>query len=524
MKKTNPYLEQIHRILPRLLALYDLDPLSPTYGMGDRFRWAWRLIDFGSAKFQGAANGLARLLAHGFLPRELSVASVLRRIDGMFLGVDALRNPNGSVPEAFPSESSFGLTGFVANDLLNAVILLEDHLETERRSAYLDVVRPMIRFLQQNDETHGFISNHLAGAASALLKWMVLTGEGTDRRAGELLGRVLEAQSVEGWFPEYGGADPGYQTLCVAYLAELHELAPGLGLYEPLRNALRFLIYFAHPDGSFGGLYGSRNTRFFAPAGVETLAPELPEAAALALFMRNSIERRLTVTLEVMDGQNLIPFFNNYCWAAVLADSNTAENVHAVELPALALQPHRQVFREAGLVVDRGLEHYTIVSWHKGGVCYHFSRRGDRPLIDAGVVARAPDGNYYSTQGYRTENDIRLDQDTVVVTAALTSLNRRLPNTFEFMLLRLLGCSLMRSRRFAGWVKRVVARRLFTSRKVASVVNQRTVCFGPALSIEDRWQTSTQGFRRLEIKGPFSAIHMASQGYWQLQDDLVDDD
>ena len=83
---------------------------------------------------------------------------------------------------------------------------------------------------------------------------------------------------------EYDGFDPGYQTLCTYYLAEADRTNPDLGLIEPLRRSIEFLCNFANPDGSFGGTYGCRNTRFYYPGGIEALAQTIPEAASLASF------------------------------------------------------------------------------------------------------------------------------------------------------------------------------------------------------------------------------------------------
>ena len=68
MDSPNPYFEQVVAVTPRLLSLFDTNPLSKTYGVGDRYRWAWKLIDFGKGTFQGAAHGLARLLKRSQCP------------------------------------------------------------------------------------------------------------------------------------------------------------------------------------------------------------------------------------------------------------------------------------------------------------------------------------------------------------------------------------------------------------------------------------------------------------------------
>ena len=77
-------------------------------------------------------------------------------------------------------------------------------------------------------------------------------------KADLLLERILKNQSSEGWFSEYEGADPGYQSLCTHYLADVHLIRRDLGLLQPLTSSIRFLWHFANPDGSFGGHYGSR--------------------------------------------------------------------------------------------------------------------------------------------------------------------------------------------------------------------------------------------------------------------------
>ncbi len=523
MKSPNPYLEQLWAVLPRLLALYDTNPLSPTYGMGDRYRWAWKLIDFGNGTFQGAAHGLARLLTHNLLPSYLSPNAIERRIDALFRGADRLRYPNGSFEEAFPFESSFCVTALVAYDLLTAIELLKPNLDLEVQTRYLDIIRPAIAFLHQADETHAFISNHLATAAVALYKWSELSNEPGEKRGQAILEQILSEQSQEGWFREYEGADSGYQSLATYYLADLHRLRPDLNLLDPLRRSIQFLWHFAHPDGSFGGYYGSRNTRFYYPAGLEALAPEIPEAATLADFMRGSIRDLTTVTLTVMDEPNLIPMFNAYCWSAVLYGEPEKPEAETLPLiPALSHSTWRSQFPGAGLIVDKGTKHYTIVSWHKGGVCYHFPSETGKPRIDVGVVATSPNGQYFSTQAYQANNLMQLDGDTLTITAPLVAMHQQLPSPLQFIILRLLNITIMRSLTLGNLVKKFLVRLLITGQKVAPVSNCRIIHLGANLNIRDSWKEEEgRGFNRLEVKYPFSAIHMASQGYWPFQDDIT---
>ncbi len=523
MENHNPYLAQVLNVIPRLLSLYDTDPLSPTYGVGDRYRWAWKLIDFGNGTFQGAAHGMARLLVNGMLPEGVSEAAVHRRIEAMFKGAETLRYPNGSLAEAFPFESSFCVTALVAYDLLTAVWLLDRCISPAQSKQFLDIVRPMIRFLHRCNETHAFISNHLATATAALYRWSALTGEKGEKRGAELLNRILKKQSSEGWFREYEGADPGYQSLCMYYLADLHLMRPDLDLLKPLLRSIRFLWHFAHPDGSFGGHYGSRNTRFYFPAGIEALADVIPEAGALAAFMRRSISSNSTVTLSTMDEPNLIPMFNAYCWAAALFDANGSKSHENLpDLPSVSGTSWRKHFSDAGLFIDKGKRHYTIISLHKGGVCYHFPLDDEKARIDMGVVAassKSSNRRQYSTQAFSRENDIRIETDTITVTAPFTEVHRQIPSTLQFIVLRLLNITLMRSIEFGNWFKTLLVKLLITGKKTTLVQNIRVIRLGPDIDIADEWVNNTSGLTRLDTGAHFIAIHMASQGYWQRQDD-----
>ncbi|MFC1525505.1 hypothetical protein ACFL6X_01695 [Candidatus Latescibacterota bacterium] len=507
----NSCLGLVHRTLPRLLALFDTDSSRSSYGMGDRYHWAWGLIDFGNGTFQGAANGLARLVREGLLPEGFDEAAILNRIDAMFVGADALRRRDGSLEEAFPYESSYCVTALVAYDLLSAIELLEQRVPSEERELRMAIVRPMIACLCRSRETHAIISNHLGTAVAALVKWQKLSGEATDRFARQALAVILEHQSEEGWFDEYGGADPGYQSLCTYYLADVHRMRPDLGLLEPLRRSLTFLWHFVHPDGSFGGLYGSRNTRFYYPAGVEYLAREIPEAAALAKEMRSSVEQDRVVTLAAMDEANLTPMFNAYCWAA---------SIPAVEgdLPQLPCHgnPFRKHWPDAGIVIDRGINHYTVISTHKGGVCSHFVH-GRRARIDAGVLARDPRGVLFSSQIKRQSNPTEIDGKRVEIRSSMRPVTRRRQTPLQFVALRLLNLSVMRNAWIREKVKQWLVRRLIRGGERDSGQVHRVIEFGENLSIVDR--LDAPGLTKIEPAGEFVAIHMGSQGYWQCQDD-----
>lgn len=516
----DPYAVAVRAALPRVLALFDLDRTSASHGIGDRRYWAWGSIDFGNATFQGAAHGLARLWSAGLWPFETSADRFVDRIDAMFEGAQRLTRRDGSLEEAFPFEGSFCVTALVAYDLLCALELLGETAGVERSRRWQSIVAPMISYLLAADETHAFISNHLATAAAALVRWHAVTAQaGAERRARALLDRIMQRQSAEGWYDEYGGADPGYQSLATCYLADVLRLRPDWPLSDSLSRSLAFLWHFVHPDGSFGGLYGSRCTRFYYPAGIELLATSDPQAAALSRAMSDSVARSRVVGLDCVDEPNLIPMFNAYCWAAALRAAAAPVADGAVNVPALQERPLRQHFAQAGLWIDAGPRHYTVIGTRKGGVVAHF-RDGRLVTCDAGVVVRDRRGRLGSTQAMVPADSARLEGDTLVVDAEVCAMPKRLPTPLQFALLRL-GClTVLRVPSWREAIKRILVRWLITGRSGWPVRNTRRIRLGPELGIEDDTQ-APDGYAVVAEAGPFVAIHMASQGYWQQQDETA---
>lgn len=513
-------MKEIRANLPRLLALFDSDPTSASHGMGDRYYWAWGLIDFGNATFQGAAHGMARLWVAGLWPYDTCKSTFLARIDALVQAAKRLTRRDGSLEEAIPHEGSYCVTALVAFDLLCTLDLLDAEISPAQSAQWQAAISPMIRFLLNADETHALISNHLATAAAALARWYRLTGEdNSERKARQLIKRILAHQSCEGWFREYEGADPGYQSLCTYYLADLHRTCPGWDLLEPLRQSIRFLHYFAHPDGSFGGLYGSRCTRFYYPAGVLALSEVIPEAQALANYMETSIAQQRTVTLSAMDEPNLIPMFNAYAWAATQCHQQIQPNSQSNSqlVPSIYQATHRRWLPQAGLLIDRGKRHYSLISTHKGGVVYHFVDQ-QQVRVDSGLVMRDRRGQLGSTQGNNPDNRVIRTETSLQVTAPFTAMPRQLPGPLQFLMIRLLSLTAFQSRPLREWIKRRLVSLLITRKTTWPISNQRMIHLGPDLSIQDT-PSRMLGYHPVPVPGAFVPIHMASQGYWQIQDE-----
>ena len=514
----NHFIDEININLPRILSLFDVDQSNESYGSGDRFHWAWSLIDFGNGTFQGASHGFARLWKAKLWPYKTSSSVFFRRINSLFLATKYLQRKDGSLEESFPNESSFCVTSLVCFDLICTLELLKEDVEKTQYFEWMNIVEKMIRFLEINDESHALISNHLATASAALFKWYKLTGEINSKKRGKVfLERIIRNQSKEGWFVEYEGFDAGYQSLCTHYLAEIHRLFPDLGLFEPLKRSIRFLNHFAHPDGSFGGIYGSRCTRFYYPSGISFLSKEIEEAKELNKFLINSIYQKKIVTLSSIDEPNLIPMFNSYVCSACIEHENKNIHYSDINLPMNSKNISFKYFKDAGIIIDKGINHYTIISTHKGGVIYHFNKK-NKLYINSGILLKNKKEKIGSNQSYNKNNYVTIKNNIIYIESTITTMPKKIPTPFQFIIIRILSLSFFKVKFIKEFFKNKLVYLLIIRKKYWPVKNMRKIKLGEELSFCDQINPQN-GYKLIKKDNIFVSIHMASQGYWQIQDE-----
>lgn len=179
--------------------------------------------------------------------------------------------------------------------------------------------------------------------------------------AGRRLTKLLQLQDAEGWFPERGGADTGRLSLTIDALARLHSHGRWPELHDSIARALRFLVHFVLPGDQFGGSFNSCGTAFLSPHGVELLAPEFPDAAALAGVcrrrMRDFAERRLPGWHD-----DLLALLGPRLSAAAAAAPN---RLTAPPLPHETTGSVR--FPNAGLSIESTDAYHAVVCTRRGG-------------------------------------------------------------------------------------------------------------------------------------------------------------
>lgn len=378
------YAYEALRALPRIILMIDKNRYSETYGCFDREYWHYRTVDFPCGMNQEFCLPLALAYAHEFPHnpyyqverlKELVIASIRFSMKSS--------HPDGSCDDYFPFEKALGALVF------STYAMTESYLELELEDREMvDFFRLRGDWLANNNET-GQLANHQAFAALALYNVYLITGEVKYLEASDaFLEITLSWQHEEGWYQEYEGADPGYHSCSIAFLAKLYKKSGNPRIVESLKKAVDFATYFMHPDGSYAGEYGSRNTYHFYPHGFEVMSEFAEDAGRIAetFLTRSMPERR-----RYYNDDNRMCAHYVYDWMHAWLDYNQTR--HGL------LDDHREPFErwfdDAKIFVKKTANYYAVCSLAKGGVLKVFDDEG--PVYsDTGLLLQSDDDVFVS--------------------------------------------------------------------------------------------------------------------------------
>jgi hypothetical protein len=500
------YLFEAVRGVPRILQMLDRNPLSPTHGCFDREYWHYRTADFPCGMNEEFALVLALAWAtehpqnpffHNPRLRELVEASL------RFAAKSA--HPDGSCDDYFPFEKARGAAAFSLYATTESYQLLGF-----KDGALLSFFARRGDWLLNHEES-GKLANHQALGALALQNVHTLTGEARFRAGMEALrDRALSWQHSEGWFQEYEGADPGYQTCTIAFLAKLRQKIGDARLTEPLRRAVQFAAHFMHPDGSYGGEYGSRNTHHFYPHGFELLARESAGALQVAeLFLRKALPCRT----RYFNDDNRMCAHYVYDWFQAWRDYADVPGRSQV---ACLSEPRTAWFAEAGLLVQRDARRCAVVAAHKGGV---IKVTGETSPVysDTGPMVQLESGVVLVTHLVNRANDVKWDADARTLTIRGTLCRRRAPimTPAKQMVFRLLALTIGRCN--PNWLRLLIQKLFITGRAVTDATFARTIRLdGDVIEITDEIDLHGAGRPVAVIAAPDStSIYVASSNAFQ---------
>ncbi len=488
--------------VPHLVHLVDRNPFSTTYGCFDREYWHYRTLDFPCGMSQELVLPLALLFKNDYpgnryhnLERvfELAVAGIRFAIKGS--------RRDGTCDDYFPYERAMGAMVFSTYAAAEAYRILElDDAEV------VDFFLRRCRHLERHNEA-GRLSNHQALAALAAFTVYGITGEEWLRRlAQDRAGLALSWQHpTEGWFQEYEGADPGYHTCTIDFLAKYYRLSGDESVLDPLKRAVEFASYFLHPDGSYGGEYGSRNTYHYYPHGFEILAP----FTETAIRMNNAYLQGVEAGRHyAMDDDRLFGHLV-YNWLQAHDDFHpgNAEPLHGSD-------PFTRWFPDAGLVCCRKPHYYAVTNLKKGGVTKVFTQSGCVGS-DTGVVAQMDDGRVIVSHLLDERHAVQTDAapDRFCVEGVFSVRSSKLATPLKLICFRTINLTF--GRFFPNLLRFLLQKILITGKK-------RTVYpFHREIRFEDDGVHITDAFpdripvRRMAVGPDATSIYVAASNVFQ---------
>ena len=487
------YMSSAVPCVPRLLGLLDRNPSSSTYGCFDRNYWHYKILDFSNGRLQEAALTLALLYTVEY-PQNLYCN--IKKIKEWSLAamefLESIQNSDGSFNEYYPHEHAFVTTAFSCFAVSEGLLLLG-----ERPPGIVEMLRKSGKFLLKINELE--VVNQNLGACAALYNVYTLTGDELFKKgAQEKLKTSLDRQSEEGWFYEYGGPDIGYLSVALYYLAQYCKKTEDLRALQSLKKGVEFLSHFLHPDGTAGGEYGSRNTTYMVPDGVEICAHHDACASYLASGIRASLQHKTGITPSDLDDRYLPTMLYTYIQA--FTDCNP--------LPEKK-EPESCFFPESGLVVKKSPQYHFIANLRKGGVFKVFTE--NNIVSDSGFVGRLSNGDLVTSQWLGSSFTFTDEKSSYYVEGPLVRVPEQKMTPLKSMIMR---ASLTIGREYASrTAKHYLRKQLITQKNTVPGTFQRVITLDENIHVKDTLEGDIT-FETLHLQDHASLIYIPSSRYY----------
>ena len=474
LSNRSPYTANIETYFGRLLSSLDNEELSGTKGSMDRTWWCWKFTDFSASRFQEAGYAIAWIVKskHFKFSKAESSKLILAFEDIIVFWAD-LQNLDGSFDEAYPFERSLAATAFTTFYLGSSIELLRDDISTATLEKALNTIKKAANWLALNNEHHGILSNHLAAAAAALQVSFDITAETHFSEArDEFLNLIYKYQDKnEGWYMEYGGADPGYQSHGMFYLTDIFKRTNDRRLLKSLVSACDFFIWCIHPDGTSGGEYASRGTKFSFPAAFEFLSNYSEAAKKISNHFRNQIDKKELIGIDEMDSWNFYPMLNNY----LFADTWYTKKLKLKTSESVLLCEGIKIFKNAGLLFFNKNEISIAIGGKMGGAIKIWQINGKLIYEDLGYFFSIKDKKFSS----HTESEFTLDYrgKNIIFTSTSNFIQSKTIrfNSLKFTLFRILSLSVLRFPFFSRTIKKLLVFVLIRNKKNSRASLKRIV-------------------------------------------------
>lgn len=500
----------------RAFAMWNREPASPSFGSFDRAYWGWKYKDFSDATLQYGVR-----LAVEYAQARGVTGSLPSLLDGFVHYCGTIQLRDGSFNQCYPFERTPG----VIYDILSTLIYV-------RRSPYLQerdtqdkldgIIDSAVSFALRTDEKHGEVANHLAEYAYELLNYADYAGRPDARRKAEqYVERFLSNfEPTEGWFLEYNGPDPGYQSRCIRYLAKIAVQLDSENIWETLRKAADFAAELLMPDGSIHPMLGCRSTALLYPSGFELLASFDPRYASLAERVLGGWQSRRVPLPSQLDFDNALRLGDDAFDAYQIRAARPFGEINE----SLVLPGSDKDFPLAGISIRRGPDRMVYVGSRLGGVvvAYTKSTHGEWNLAfeDSGYVLKSKEREEaWLTRMPGVGQLIASNSHNFRIEASFSGSLHSEVTPLRLVVLRLLNLTLLRFQWFGDLFRKLVVKMLMSGiHNNPLKLRREIVLTEDALQITDRLegdsQITTSNYKLWRCRRSIGA-HMASSRYFQ---------
>lgn len=494
----SPYHPVVLYSIPQLLTSLDRDPDSPTFGCFDRNYWHYKVHEYSSGLLQQSALTLALVYSHNFKGNSYYNNDLIREY--AIAGIEFCRKiqyRDGSFDEYWKREHSIPSTAFTLYAICEACDLLNycpQHLR--------ECIQRSVQFLEKNIES-GALNQEMVSIAALRYSARILNDESIAQVSRTRFRALLARQTPEGWFPEYGGLDIAYLTVTLDYLIRYYELDNDKDALNSAKKIPELLKFFVHPDGSTGGEYGSRNTEYFLPYGLEYLKGQCGSAHSIICRLAGYINQPLYLNTG-WDERYLLHYISHSFVKALLIYK---EGEETVTLPCEV--PFLKFFEDAQIVIKSTDSYYFICSLAKGGIFKVIDKKSLSVSTDCGYRLKRSTVRYVTE--YPKKNAFVMEGNKVCVTTRFTKVKILQPSGLMLFLIR--GGSII----LGSWMRVLVKKKvLFDEKEMENMVFSREILLEEEKIVID--DTIDIGNRQLDgqLCSGFSTRYIPSSKFFQI--------
>lgn len=501
----NVYLKSVLEEIPRLLGLLNRNPMSENYGCFDRQYWHYKIIDTPSARCQEAALTLALLYTTPNNP-YYQKEQILEWINASLEFWVKIQEKNGSFNEWYPHENSFVATAFSCYAISETLLIIKDSIKNKDV-----IIKSLIKscdWLLSKKEKR--VQNQEGGALIATYNLFLLTSKIKYKHGAKKQFRsIINSQTKEGWFYEYGGPDIGYLSLMIDYLSKYYTKSKDKTVLKALNKSIDFISYFVHPNLTFGGEYGSRNTEYLIPSGFEILAKENARAAAIAKCIRDSIKNKTTITLSSLDDRYLT--YITYDWLQAYLNSN--------RLRIKKNRFEKNFSKSLGLAQIQILSNpkiYLIINYKKGGVFKLFFKKTKKAVYDGGILIET---NKRLTSGFLVNaNKVEMSQNSIKIIGRMSEIKDKTLTSTSTIALRIFQQLIGKNEIIGKFIKERLRDNLVTKNKQSTARFERRFSISNSKIEVIDIVSSKERIKKVITGTKFSHLYTPSSRYFQISE------